>query len=338
MNTFQRSYGNFESYPLNLVSNDIYPGNLITLKSRLDTESIRLCIPESNAANVFCRDIFCGDCIVPFSKLLTLATDFCKRYHTEMWSAKMMNKSRLTWKMDQRPAQWPLHLVTIQILIVDSCKTLCLPEEGLCTDKYNSFLTAPNSRAKLRVTRQMLARILSYHQVDASYLDFLFAFGMQEDPLDLAFAGFRGRTSHEIDTISNDPDLLNLGRSEKRLQLCYNLKTVATDSTPDTDISETRWSIRHLAVHHQFDIENGRILWVLTRGGHDIKSRIQDLTGSNGDPDSRSFESPKDSFRSSLVPHLLYSHWATENWRWYIRWAEQIFAMTVCSYRALHLQ
>ena len=195
--------------------------------------------------------------------------------------------------------------------------------------RNNSFLTAKHSRAQLKITRQMLTRILSYHQVSADYLDFLFAFGKQAEPLDLAFSGFRAEKSFKPHHKSVDPDLKVLGRSGKHSKLCYNLKTVATESGPDTHLGDMKWSIRHVAVYHQLDVEGGKTLWILTRGGLDIQSRIQDLTGDTSSPENYTFDSAESSFRSSLAPHLLYSYWAAENWRWYVRWREQVFVDTV---------
>ena len=183
----------------------------------------------------------------------------------------------------------------------------------------------------------MLTRILSYHQVDPVYLDFLFAFGTQIDPLDQIFGGFCGRIPFEATLSSREADLAGLGRSSQRLHLSYNLKTVAADSPSGTDISAMRWGIRQLAVHHQFDFVSGKTVWVLAREGTDIQSRIQGLTGIDDDPKGRAFSSLSNSFRASMSPHLLYAHWAVENWRWYMWWAEQLFASSVCAFQTLLL-
>ena len=176
----------------------------------------------------------------------------------------------------------------------------------------------------------MLTRILSYFQVDPGYLDFLFAFGSQIDPLDQAFSGFRGRNPLEIASNYEQNDLIRIGRSRERLQSCYNLKTVATESASDADIREIRWSIRHLAVHHEYDFKTGKTLWILTRGGTDVQPRIEDLTSPNGRQRKHGSHFVDDSFRLTLDLHLLFVHWAAENWRWHIRWAEQLFESTVC--------
>ena len=169
----------------------------------------------------------------------------------------------------------------------------------------------------------MLTRTLSYHQVAPGYLDFLFVFGKQTNPIDQAFAGFREQTSFRCDP--NSPDLAVLGRSGKQLQLCYNLKGVASKSPPTSSIGSMEWSIRQVAVYHKYDFGTGKTLWILTRGGLDIKTRVEGLIGSA----NYSLDSAESSFRSSLALHLLYSYWAAENWRWYLRWRERLFADTV---------
>src|SRR4051812_6406937 len=95
------------------------------------------------------------------------------------------------------------------------------------TTELFSFLSSGlngHSRKPLAVTRKMLTRILSYHQVMPSYLDFMAVFGRQSDARDLRFSGFREQT------LFSNPSLMpsepGLGRSGVQFQLCYNLKSV----------------------------------------------------------------------------------------------------------------
>ena len=180
----------------------------------------------------------------------------------------------------------------------------------------------------------MLTRVLSYHQVSAEYLEFLFAFGQQTDPVDLSFSGFRAHVSPATVSVPVGADVEALGRSGKQLQLCYNLKTIEIKSAPDTDVSKQDWSIRHVAVYHQLDLKTGKTLWILTRGGLDIRDAVQRLTDNQADPKNRTFDSVESSFQASFAPHILCSHWAVENWRWYLRWREEIFTNTV----SLHIE
>src|SRR6187402_2626297 len=110
----------------------------------------------------------------------------------------------------------------------------------------------------------MLLRILRYHQVMPGYLDFMAVFGSQNENRDLRFSGFREQTS--ITKPSRALEMRNLGRSGRQFQLCYNLKAVACKSLPGTDLSEQQWSVRQAAIHHQFDVEEGTTLWIVTQG------------------------------------------------------------------------
>jgi len=173
----------------------------------------------------------------------------------------------------------------------------------------------------------MLRRLLTYHQVMPSYLDFLSVFGAQTKARDLRFSGFREQTF-----LRKPAALLaipSLGRSGRLFQLSYNLKAVACKSTNSTELSEQQWSIRHASFHHQFDVEEGRALWIVTQGHLTIKDRITDMTALGGRPEDRAFATPEGCFRTSLTTHLLYCHWSTEEWRWYIQWLEEVIEREV---------
>jgi hypothetical protein len=182
-----------------------------------------------------------------------------------------------------------------------------------------SFIWAGHSRHALRITRTMLVRILSYHQVMASYLDFISVFGSQSEPRDLRFSGFREQTL--LADPPRGPAVPDLGRTGRLYQLCYNLKAVASIPSAD-DPTKQAWTIRQAAFHHQFDVVKGTTLWVVTKGDKELKDRVQELTGEHGRPEHRAFGNPADCFRSSLAVHLMYCHWSTEEWRWYIQWLE----------------
>ncbi|KAF1997328.1 hypothetical protein P154DRAFT_441433, partial [Amniculicola lignicola CBS 123094] len=166
-----------------------------------------------------------------------------------------------------------------------------------------------------------LVEILSYHQVMPTYLDFMFVFGAQSDPTDLRFGGFREQVMMKKDT-AEGLSIPELGRSGRQFQLCYNLKGVSFKQSDNDNFNHDEWSIRQAAVYHQFDVAHGTALWIVTKGRLDLQERYRDLTGANGRPEDRSFSTLENCFRSSLAPHLLFSHWATEDWRWYIRWLE----------------
>ena len=162
----------------------------------------------------------------------------------------------------------------------------------------------------------MFLRILTYHQVIPSYLDFIAVFGSQSEPQDLRFSGFREQVS--LTTPPRAPEIRSLGRSGRQYQLCYNLKGVGKS------IDKKSWSIRQVAFHLQFDVEEGTTLWITTKGDLELKQRVEDMTGPQGRPEDGTFDTPAQCFRSSLAVHLLQFNWSTEWWRWYIQWLEEV--------------
>ena len=193
-----------------------------------------------------------------------------------------------------------------------------------------SFPWAGHSRRPLNISRKILVRILSYHQVMPGYLDFIFVFGSQSEPRDLRFSGFREQTL--LATSPCGPAVPGLGRRGRQYQICYNLKSVACTSTASIP-EQKEWSIRQAAFHHQFDVLEGTTLWIVTQGELHIKKRVEDLTGVKGRPEDRAFNTPEDCFKSSLAVHLLYCHWSAEEWRWYIQWLEEIIDQKVSGIR-----
>lgn len=175
----------------------------------------------------------------------------------------------------------------------------------------------------------MLTEILTFHQVSPDYLDFLFVFGLQSEPLDLRFSSFREQTSLRKECKSLGIE--GLARSGRQYQLCYNLKGVTAKSRNPKNPSKDEYSIRPAAFYHRFDIENGNALWMVTKGGLDIQERFKELTGKNARPQDKSFGNPKECFSSSLSAHLLFCHWSTEDWRAYIKWLESIVDKEVSS-------
>ncbi len=186
----------------------------------------------------------------------------------------------------------------------------------------SSFLWAGDSREPLKITRTMFLRILSYHQVMAHYLDFISVFGSQSEPRDLRFSGFREQVS--LNGRRKAPEIHSLGRSGRQYQLCFNLKGVTCLTPMEKTTDGKRWSIRQAAVHHQFDVETGNTLWIITKGDKGLKERIEDMTGSQGRPEDQAFGTTQECFKSSLAVQLLQCHWSTENWRWYIQWLEAV--------------
>lgn len=111
-------------------------------------------------------------------------------------------------------------------------------------------------------------RILSYHQVPSCYLNFLTFLSSTTSAADLGFGGFRVESSLLKPKTKSD----ELGRSGRRIQLCYNLGTVEDNrpiiegniDTKDNTKAHLRWVRPHASIHHQFDPERGTMLWIIT--------------------------------------------------------------------------
>lgn len=148
----------------------------------------------------------------------------------------------------------------------------------------------------------------------SSYLDFIYVFGKQKKSRDLGHTGFREQTLLS-DRPLQGPAISDLGRSGRQFQISYNLKAPYFREKPGKI-----WTIRQVAIHHQFDIIEGTSLWIITKGDHkDLKKYIEDLTGPNGRREDYDFTTPATCFASSLAVHTLLAHWASEDWRVRIR-------------------
>lgn len=192
-----------------------------------------------------------------------------------------------------------------------------------------SFIWAAHSRAKLKLTRMMLARILSYFQVIHGYLHFLSVFGQQTLPFNTRFSGFRSETVLSAPVQGCRMD--DLKRSGQHYQLCYNLKSVACTSPAMEPTKTKQWSIRQVAPCHQFDVVFGTTLWLITKGDLLMEGYIRDLVGSQGRREDRSFANPSECFVSSLAVHFLFVNWAAEGWTTYLRWLEEVVDLEVSS-------
>jgi hypothetical protein len=185
------------------------------------------------------------------------------------------------------------------------------------------YMYGENSRTHLKITKDMITKILTYHQVMPVYLDFMSVFGEYSDQRDLRFSGFREQSL--MNETQRGLVAPGLRRSGRQFQLCYNLKCASLVKADKEVPMSNEWSIRQAAIHHQFDVIEGTTLWIVTKGHLDLQQRFKELTVRDGRPeDILSFDTPEDCFRSSLAAHLIYCHWSTDDWRGYIRWLEMV--------------
>lgn len=290
---FQRSYMIFREYPLNAIlkGTNTYRSALQPLKDRLDAIESDLCLVQPEDYKRF---------EVPIRDLHTASG-------LEMEKENIHSPERLSQWLG---AKW----ISLEKKTVSAYK-----RDPKCRFIY---IYAENSRDRLKITRSSLTELFTYHQVMPAYLDFMFVFGAQSDAADLRFSGFREQTI--MKDPPRGPAIPDLGRSGRHFQLCYILKGVTLKRKSDENTKLDEWSIRQAAVYHQFDVVYGTLLWIVTKGRRDIQERFKEMTGKDGRPEDKTFDTVEDCLRSSLAAHLMYSHWSTEGWRWYIRWLESV--------------
>ena len=188
------------------------------------------------------------------------------------------------------------------------------------------FIWGGSTRSPLKCTKQMLLRLLTYHQVMPAYLDFLTVFGSHSAPKELRFSGFRDQI--HLEKISSHP-IDPLRRSGRQFQLSFNLKSVTCKTPPTTHVESFLWSIRPVAIHHQFDIEEGTTLWIITKGNLELQKRVKDMTSSQGRPVDKTFDTAENCLRSTLGVHLMIAHFSAEEWRPYVQWLEDVVDLHV---------
>ncbi|KAL9034845.1 MAG: hypothetical protein Q9214_006858, partial [Letrouitia sp. 1 TL-2023] len=171
------------------------------------------------------------------------------------------------------------------------------------------FFRPTHSRERLKTTREMLTLVLSYHQVMPTFLDFIFPFGMQEHSQGLYAGGFRAECS--LEDPPKELQIHQLGRSGRLLELCYNLKAAENSKSR----KNWPWSLRQASVYFSFDVETGRMTWILLEASTNLKKKILSSTGSRGLPETKTFETREKSFAAHLAIHTLICQWAAENWQ-----------------------
>jgi hypothetical protein len=172
---------------------------------------------------------------------------------------------------------------------------------------------------------------MSYHQVLPGFIEFILTFGSKSLPQDLRFSVFKSQIWIAQPTL-NIPDM---NRSGKEFHLCYNLKCVNRTVPHLKDIRQDIWSIRQAGIYHKFDIEYGTSLFILVKGDKELFQRYNKLVEARTQS-GQLVSSIASTLQLSLDAHLVYCYWSTEDWRWYIRWIEDIIAKHV-SYLIIYL-
>ena len=193
----------------------------------------------------------------------------------------------------------------------------CLNSIVKGSNAAHSFVEA-TSVEKLRITREMLTLILSYHQALPNFLEFIFPFARDVYPSDFHFGGFRSQFRFsEGDKGLQIPDR---GWSGQDLKVCYNLKSVEHDEGVSSN--DWPWYMGQSAVHHSFDVQTGQASWVVVKGDQRIKRRIKSAT-SDKSLSRFLFQTPEQAFTSTLEVHLIFCEWSGQTWRWYINFLDK---------------
>lgn len=158
----------------------------------------------------------------------------------------------------------------------------------------------------------MVSYILTYHQVQPWFLDFLFPFGKQEIPQDFRFSSFR-RVNHT----SKPPSgfcIPQLGRSGQDYHMCYNLKSVERSSTNP----HRPWSLRQTVVYHSYDTVTGQAFWIILKGNDSMRNDLEQPVKNKRWQGQDSPSDLSQSFSATIQIHLEICEWSRQGWRWYI--------------------
>jgi hypothetical protein len=158
----------------------------------------------------------------------------------------------------------------------------------------------------------MFKSLLTYQQVDPSFLDTAYTFGDQDDPKDLCLMSFRSG-----DTLGTPADQLlaipELGRSGREIHMSYLLRSVEAKKNRPWP-----WQIRQAAVYHSFDVDTGRSFWLSLKGNDVFDERVRQGSPYLNLPSDPATKDVASCFRASLATHLIYLSWCDENWRQYV--------------------
>ncbi|KAF2668398.1 hypothetical protein BT63DRAFT_275482 [Microthyrium microscopicum] len=177
------------------------------------------------------------------------------------------------------------------------------------------YLWSDDNQSRLRVTRQSVLSLFAIHQVMPAYVDAMLTFSILSNDRDMRLNDFSEQTFLDGPNLTpSDP--YNV-RSGHQIQLCYSLKGVT--ARDEMVSSPSSWSLRHVAIHHQFDVTDGSTLWIVTKAGEDIHNMFRDQTSRIGREEDQAFDNLENCFRTSLSTHLLYCRWATRNWHRFLQ-------------------
>lgn len=187
----------------------------------------------------------------------------------------------------------------------------------------HAFIRSQTSRDPFNCSAAMFKYLLTFQQVSESFLDSVYTFGDQDEPLDFCLA------ISACDNTSALPDhnlthLPRRGRSGREIRISYLLRSIEHDGR-DED-GHWPWQIRQTAVYHSFDLKNGRSFWLTLKGNDLLKKRVEASSNDLGFPE-QALDSDQDAdaayLNTTLATHLLYFAWCDEYWRPFINDVEK---------------
>ena len=157
---------------------------------------------------------------------------------------------------------------------------------------------------------RQLKQILTHYQVMAPFLQFVFSFRAREEPETMAAFRMEDRL-HDSDSSLK---ILEMERSGRRIQHCFNLITVENDETQ----VEWPWPLRQAATYHSFDVVNGRAFWLSLKGNGGLSKRLKKSIPEHPLLRPSALETPGSRFTAALMTHVIIFSWCAEGWPRYI--------------------
>lgn len=170
------------------------------------------------------------------------------------------------------------------------------------------FIQAANSRAALSCSRDSFSYLSCFHQVDPSFLNFVFSFGSTEEPLDYHMTGFNCNDTLDV-ADERLLDIPKLGRSGRELRVQYLLRSLERGSGPTTG------NIRQMAVYHTFDLVTGKSLWINVKANDLMETRLKEAIAEFPELGSKAMGSLPGAFAATLAAHMVHLEWCDEDWR-----------------------
>ncbi|EXJ71135.1 uncharacterized protein A1O5_06129 [Cladophialophora psammophila CBS 110553] len=173
------------------------------------------------------------------------------------------------------------------------------------------FLVASPRANALRITKRMLFRVLTHHQVPAQHLNLLFLFTQHNTLNGVRHDSFWGQLAFGKPLPGLEaPDL---GRSGRHYEISFNLKGADLANVGFCDPAHN-WSIYNAAIYHKLDTVHGTTVWIITTPEGNLSHSVTKATFDSDDIERRSSGTPAECYISSLKVHTTLARWAGESW------------------------